>query len=227
MKNYLLIILSFATSGVVGQSLDSVTLEELLCFFNPKETVLDLTFETSEEDTVVFSMEIDQILMPRFREKHDLKVVGGKAHFTDTLPLEMPVRIRIHINGVDDELFIVPGFNAHVKYEMGQGHCRGCTLEWPHDSVLVSKLPEQDFTLIKVCMVSGQKACTRTIKDQNLAGYHLISNEAWDHKIQAHYQLQGYPRYVLMDRKGIVIDGWCEPPSDSTLLPKINEAINN
>lgn len=56
---------------------------------------------------------------------------------------------------------------------------------------------------------------------EHFAGVPLYSNSGWDKKLTNDYQIQGYTRYVLIDEEGIILEGWCERPSDPALLMRI------
>ncbi len=104
--------------------------------------------------------------------------------------------------------------------------CRACTKEWPHDRALVQGLPQDAFAMIKICVQSDPERWKALLDKESLAGLNLISNEGWDAKLRDRYQLRGFPRYVLVDQEGIIVDGWCERPSDAALLPKILQLLS-
>lgn len=62
-------------------------------------------------------------------------------------------------------------------------------------------------------------------RNGKFVGIPLNSNKHWDKKLVASYKLSGYPRYVLIDADGIVLEGWCERPSDPALSDRNMEYL--
>ncbi len=97
--------------------------------------------------------------------------------------------------------------------------CKFCRLEHPFIEKLIDEFRDQDFKVIQICMKSDPESW-KDLKD-DLVGTALYSNTYWDRRLAKTYKINGYPRYVLIDKEGIVLEGWCERPSDPMMRKRI------
>lgn len=98
--------------------------------------------------------------------------------------------------------------------------CRACREERPFDRKLLERFKEKPFQIMKICMNSKAEHWTKM--QQDLSGINLISNQAWDKRLTQSFQIAGYPRYVLVNPAGIIVDAWCERPSDPALAQRLD-----
>lgn len=105
--------------------------------------------------------------------------------------------------------------------------CKPCHQEIPFEKRLVKELMGTSFQLINICMTSDEDAWKNLVEREELPGTNLFANDNWTEKISKEYNIIGYPRYVLVDANGIVIDGKCRRPSNSELIPYIKKYLGN
>lgn len=126
----------------------------------------------------------------------------------------------IHLKDANDQLVSLSDYKGNIiLLDFWFIGCPGCREELPHDRKLVDTFKNAPFKLIKVCVKSDRTKWQHM--QSELSGINLISNEAWDKKLAKAYQLKGYPRYVLIDKAGKIIDGWSERPSAPTLKDRL------
>ena len=106
------------------------------------------------------------------------------------------------------------------KYHWFVG-CKFFKLELPHTKALLEAFRHKDFEVLQVCMKSDRETWKNLQND--FVGIPLYSNEQWDQKLKRSYKISGYPRYVLIDEMGVVLEGWCERPSDPALARRISD----
>ncbi len=103
--------------------------------------------------------------------------------------------------------------------------CRPCQKEIPHARQLVESLAESDFSLINVCMTSSEEAWRQYVKKNEMPGEHLLANDNWTRKIARAYGITVYPRYILLDAAGKVVNAHSPRPSDATLISEISRYL--
>lgn len=99
--------------------------------------------------------------------------------------------------------------------------CRFCREELPYTKKLIEEFRNKNFKVLQICMKSELENWKK--QKELFAGEPLYSNSGWDKKLTNDYQIQGYPRYVLIDEEGIILEGWCERPSDPGLKLRIEQ----
>jgi hypothetical protein len=77
----------------------------------------------------------------------------------------------------------------------------------------------KNFKVLQICMKSDRESWEKL--NAEFVGVALYSNPQWDKKLTNSYKINGYPRYVLVDEKGIILEGWCERPSEPALKRRI------
>lgn len=101
--------------------------------------------------------------------------------------------------------------------------CKPCLLEIPYENVLVKEMENSPFELINICMNTPEDSWKSYITKNNLTGVNLYANKNWSAKIVKNYNIGSYPRYMLVDTNGVVIDDKSIRPSN----PKLAQIIKN
>ncbi len=125
-----------------------------------------------------------------------------------------------HLKNANDELVTLSDYQGNIiLLDFWFIGCPGCQEELPFDRALLNTFKDKPFKIIKICMNSDKEQWLAM--QQDLPGINLFSNEAWDKKLTDSYKITAYPRYVLIDQEGVVINGWSEKPSS----PKLKERL--
>lgn len=125
-----------------------------------------------------------------------------------------------HLKNANDELVALSDYQGNmILLDFWFIGCPSCKEELPFDQALLNTFKDKPFKIIKVCMKSDKEQWLAM--EQDLPGINLFSNEAWDAKLTRSYKIAGYPRYVLIDQEGVVINGWSEKPSDPRLKERL------
>ena len=126
----------------------------------------------------------------------------------------------MHLRDRDDNLVSLHDFRGNLLlldfWFVGCPHCKD---EIPSVKLLLDDFEDQNFEVLQICMKSDRDTWV-DLKD-DFVGIPLYSNENWDRKLEKSYQITGYPRYVLVDENGVILEGWCERPSDPALKLRI------
>jgi len=61
------------------------------------------------------------------------------------------------------------------------------------------------------------------VKDENLQGIQLLANQEWNSDFVRDYNIQGIPRFILIDKEGKIVDADAPRPSDPRLIELLNK----
>lgn len=131
---------------------------------------------------------------------------------------------NFYLKNLAGDLIDLKGFRGNVVLlDFWFVGCPFCKKEVPFARELVRDLKDEQFRYVQVCMRSDVDSWKNAQDDH--VGITLHSNRAWDQKLARSYQIQGYPRYVLIDPEGEIIDWWSARPSDPALRGVIDEHL--
>ncbi len=108
--------------------------------------------------------------------------------------------------------------------------CAPCKREFEHKDALDKLLESRDIAKLYICegRSSKKKAWKEMIRFYDLEGYHLMTNEKLNRDIIDRFGNNGrfaYPRYLLLDENGKVVNPETSYPSNIAQLEKeINES---
>ena len=95
--------------------------------------------------------------------------------------------------------------------------CRPCLEEVPHEKRIAREFEDDEIRFINVCVKSASSAWMTKVHSEDLPGINLYANENWSNKMIEDYNITSYPRYVLLNRDGMVINGATPRPSNPRL----------
>jgi hypothetical protein len=61
------------------------------------------------------------------------------------------------------------------------------------------------------------------VNTKQLGGIQLLADKDWDSKFIKEYEIQGIPRFILIDPNGNIVNSNAPRPSDSSLIDLFNE----
>ncbi len=64
------------------------------------------------------------------------------------------------------------------------------------------------------------------IVDEELGGTQLFADNDWNSQFIRDYQIEGIPRFLLIDDKGNIVSADAPRPSNPQLTEKLNELLN-
>ena len=130
----------------------------------------------------------------------------------------------------EGELLSLSDLKGKVVYvDVWATWCGHCLQEFPHSRKLQQQFEDNDqvaFLYISIDRVEQQERWKKMIVDQKLQGVHIIDPpEGEDGSIMKTYQINGIPRYILIDQTGNIMDAEAERPSSGKVEAEINKLI--
>ncbi|KAB1071390.1 redoxin family protein [Tamlana haliotis] len=78
-----------------------------------------------------------------------------------------------------------------------------------------------EFVSLSIDKVSDREKWRKMIESENLQGVQILADNDWKSQFVKDYQIQGIPRFILLDTEGNIVDANAPRPSD----PKLGELL--
>lgn len=97
--------------------------------------------------------------------------------------------------------------------------CSPCKNEIPFAKKLHIELKdEKDVVFINFCVLSDKIAWNKLIEEQHISGInYLLDNDEFN-VLTKHFQVNGYPTYILIDKNGNIVDYTAPRPSSNEII---------
>jgi thiol-disulfide isomerase/thioredoxin len=99
--------------------------------------------------------------------------------------------------------------------------CGPCRQMMPFSKQLHENLSEKQkkqITFLYISIDANEEAWKKAITDLNIEGMQLISPGNWTSKVCSYFQINSIPRYMIMDKKGNIVDFNAKRPADPALM---------
>ncbi|WP_236975782.1 TlpA family protein disulfide reductase [Membranihabitans maritimus] len=103
--------------------------------------------------------------------------------------------------------------------------CKPCIEEYPHFQQLQEKYQNQPIQFLSISLDSSIEDWQQFITNNNWGGLQLITTKAFQSDIAKFFNITTIPRYALIDKNGIVIDGNAMHPSQFEIQKVLDELI--
>ena len=127
--------------------------------------------------------------------------------------------------GVDGKEFSIADFKGKVVYvDFWASWCGPCREQFPYSKQLHDKLTEKqkkDIVFLYISIDNTVEIWKNAMLKYNLEGEHGLSSGGWNSAAAKYYKLTSIPRYMLIDKKGNVVDPNAKRPSDENIFQDI------
>ena len=102
--------------------------------------------------------------------------------------------------------------------------CGPCRQMMPFSKQLHDNLDENQkkkITFLYISIDANEEAWKKGINDLGIEGLNVISPGNWSSKVCSYFQINSIPRYMIMDKKGNIVDFNAKRPADPALLGEL------
>jgi len=95
--------------------------------------------------------------------------------------------------------------------------CGPCKAEIPHLEKVQKEFSKENIAFVSVSIDDDRAAWEKMVKEKSMKGIQLFAHGAWKSDIAEQYNVSGIPRFILIGKKGEIIDANAPRPSDEKL----------
>lgn len=100
------------------------------------------------------------------------------------------------------------------------GPCRG---EIPSLKKMEEELEDKPIAFVSISIDDDKEAWEKMVKEDELGGYQLFAEGAWSSDITTAYAIRGIPRFIMIDKEGLIVNANASRPSNPVTKAKLLE----
>ncbi len=121
---------------------------------------------------------------------------------------------------------IIKEFEGNVIYvDFWASWCGPCRGQFPHAKKLHEKLKDKPVVFLYISFDRSEEEWKEGAENFELEGYHFYPNENQQRLIYNQFQVDGIPRYMLIDKNGNMVNDDAPRPSTSSILESITKLL--
>ncbi|HMT28089.1 MAG TPA: TlpA disulfide reductase family protein, partial [Bacteroidia bacterium] len=101
--------------------------------------------------------------------------------------------------------------------------CGPCKVEIPYLKTIESELHDKNIVFVSICTFDEKTKWEMMVKDKELKGIQLFAPR--DNDFVKKYNIQGIPRFLIIDKEGKILDSNAKRPSDPMLKGELMELL--
>ena len=180
---------------------------------------------------ILIAKQLSDLLDGNFEEGKDLglldkindteikEVLTRKYEYVEQLSRNKPV---YQINEEETEEFINELINKHpnkVLYiDFWATWCAPCMQELPYAEKIKKMFVKNDVVFVYLASRSGESIWKKTIAERDIQGDHYLLTETQYSNMSKTFEIGGIPHYVLIDKRGDIVDKDAPRPSSGDVL---------
>lgn len=121
--------------------------------------------------------------------------------------------INFSFPDVNGKIYSLHDFKGKYVYiDVWASWCGPCRVEFPALKELKEKFKSKNIEIIGISVDENKAQWENMLKNQGLGGIQLYAN-GWKNDLTDFYQINGIPRFILLDKEGKIINSNAERPS--------------
>ena len=168
----------------------------------------------------------DALYDPSLVGRDDFNHILAKEYNDLQLLIEKPVfakDLNLHQSGIsmEEQVFhtLPKNFPDKVIYvDFWAPWCGPCMAEMPHSKELQEQMKGKDIAFVFLASRCTEKAWKATISQKQLSGEHFLLADKEYAFLVDKFDIAGIPRYMIIDKKGMVVNDNAPRPSDESLV---------
>ncbi len=127
------------------------------------------------------------------------------------------------VNGNNVSLDDLKG--KYVYVDVWATWCGPCKREIPFLKELNKEYKDKDIAIVSLSIdkMENKEKWLKMVNDENLEGIQIMADKDWNSNFVTAYNIKGIPRFILIDKKGNIVDANAPRPSD----PNLKELFNS
>jgi thiol-disulfide isomerase/thioredoxin len=101
----------------------------------------------------------------------------------------------------------------YVYIDVWATWCGPCKTEIPYLKKLEEEMHDRNIVFVSVSVDDSREDWENMVRDKELGGIQLFGGAGWNSSITEDYNIRGIPRFILIDRDGMIIDATAPRPS--------------
>lgn len=176
---------------------------------------------------ISYSKDVDQvyaIIRPAFENEFFVKEV--EDYYQDLNKTKKgSVSPSFTFEGMDGAMHSLEEFKGKLVYiDVWGSWCAPCMAEVPHLKELEENLKGKDIVFVSIDVHDSKEVWQKTVQENKLGGVQLYAPE-FDVAFFNDYVVQAFPRFILIDKEGKVLDRNAKRPSDPTLQEELEQYL--
>ena len=136
---------------------------------------------------------------------------------------------NISVTDISGRVFSLSDFKGSIVYiDVWASWCAPCIMEAPYFKQLQSEFFEEKIQFVSISMDCPDQIdkWKEALKEYDLKGFQLIADSCFESSIAQDYYINSIPRFILVDKKGHLIDIDAPRPSSEKIRKLISQHLN-